>query len=422
MQRRSRPNSRGQRLPLAAVAHRPRERPFHLIEVADPTVFLNRGPHAVDSLAKERAYHFAVMLNRIRAFLEESPGTKAKTIATRLSADRAEVNRLLHDHKEVFEKDVEHQWSLVSATSRIEFGGNGWLTAWNFESALAGESPLDSRHPAVVLVLKDECKPMLDFIGRLLALCNQLIAAGKTVTLDFAGSTKTLSYLDRVGFFGLLHQSISVLPERPSGALAKAYQGNNNGLIEFRLIDPTAPDDQIPTLLQHSFVTCAGESYSQAAFTVLAELFGNVLEHSGTSSAGFACLQFYRNAKKIQTVISDNGRGIVGTLAPVVPQKYPDVARAMAAAKHAGAALLTEVFRRGALSQVDDDGRGLGLKRSGDVAEQYRAKISVRQSDFELQIHHDHNGIQFRQRLGLARLEGTHICFEFKLDASRQSA
>jgi hypothetical protein len=336
--------------------------------------------------------------------------------------DRAELNRLLHDYKDKFEQDTEFKWSLAPAACRIEFGGSGWLTSWDFESAFSGTSPLESHHAAVVLVLKDGCKPLLEFLARLLAFCNQLVAVGKTVTLDFEGSKKTLSYLDRVGFFDVLDQKIDVLPQRPNARLSKTYQGNNNGVIEFRLIDPAAPDIKIPALLRNSFVSCAGDTYWQAAFTVLAELFGNVLEHSDTASPGFACLQFYPKGRKIQAVISDNGRGIVGTLAPVVPEKYPHVAQIMASAQHSGVALLTEVFKSGGLSQVDTDGRGIGLKLSGDVAEKFRAKISVRQSDFELRVYHDHNGVQFGHRLNLAHLDGTHICFEFKLDAATKSA
>ncbi|MFK3739021.1 ATP-binding protein [Massilia sp. TN1-12] len=362
------------------------------------------------------------MLDQISAFIKDNPRTKAKTIASRLGVDRAELNRLLHAYKDKFEQDAEFQWSLVSAEYRIEFGGSGWLTSWDFESAFSGTSPLTSRHTAVVLVLKDGCKPLLEFLARMLAFCNQLVSVGKTVTLNFEDSKKTLSYLDRVGFFDVLDQAINVLPQRPSSNLSKTYQGNNNGVIEFRPINPTAPDTEIPSLLRNSFVSCAGDSYWQAAFTVLAELFGNVVEHSDTASAGFACLQFYPKGRKIQAVISDNGRGIVGTLAPVVPEKYPHVAQIMASAQHSGVALLTEVFKSGGLSQVDTDGRGIGLKLSGDVAEKFRAKISVRQSDFELRVYHDHNGVQFRHRLNLAHLDGTHICFEFKLDAVTKSA
>jgi hypothetical protein len=362
------------------------------------------------------------MLDQVSAFLKLNPGTKARTIASRLGVDRAELNRLLHDHKDKFEKDSEFKWFLVSTEYCLEFGGNGWLTSEDFENAFSNTAPLTLRHTTVVLVLKDGCKPLLEFVARMLAFCNQLVAVGKVVTLNFEGSKKTLSYLDRVGFFDVLDQAINVLPQRPSSNLSKTYQGNNDGVIEFRLIDPRAPDTEIPSLLRNSFVSCAGDSYWQAAFTVLAELFGNVLEHSDTVSPGFACLQFYPRVRKIQAVISDNGRGIVGTLAPVVPEKYPHVAKIMASAQHSGVALLTEVFRSGYLSQVDTDGRGIGLKRSGDVAEKFRAKISIRQNDFELRVYHNHNGVQFSNRLNLAHLDGTHICFEFKLDAASKSA
>lgn len=361
------------------------------------------------------------MLDQIYAFLAANPGTKAKTIAFQLSVDKTELNRLLHEHKDKFEKDQEFRWSIVPTTCYIEFGGKAWLDSWDFERAFSGASPLESSHAAVVFALKGDSKPLLEFTARLLAMCNQLVAAGRIVTLDFEGSKKVLSYLDRIGFFDVLNEAIMVLPERPTGQLSKTYQGNNDGVLEFRLIDPVAPDQYIPELLRQSFVSCAGAGYFQPAFTVLAELFGNVTEHSKTSSPGFACLQFYPKARKIQTVISDNGLGIVGTLGPVVPQKYPDVARLMATAKHPGVALLTEVFREGQLSQVNLKGRGCGLNRSRTVAEKFKAKISVRQSDFELRVYHDHDGVQFRHLLNLPYLAGTHICFDFKLDSSKNS-
>lgn len=362
------------------------------------------------------------MLKQVANFLTSNPGTKAKTIAASLGLERSVVNRLLHDHADLFEKDADFRWSLVPTAIRIEFSGGSWLGSWDFEKALKGFSPLDSRQKAVVFVLDDGSKPLLAFLARLLALSNQLVAAGAAVTLDLTKASRTLSYLDRVGFFGILDGAIDVLPVRPVGELAKTYQGNNDGVIEFRLIDPVNPDKGIPGLLRNSFVRCAGPSYSNAAFTVLAELFGNVVEHSKTRSPGFACLQHYKRGNKIQAVISDNGHGIVGTLAPVVPKRYPAVQRIIEAAAHPGVALLTEVFKRGQLSQVNEDGRGLGLKRSGDVAERFRANISVRQSDFELRVHHDHQGTRFAHSLGLARLDGTHICFEFKLDAAQKSA
>jgi anti-sigma regulatory factor (Ser/Thr protein kinase) len=363
-----------------------------------------------------------LMLQALSDYLAVNPGAKAKTIAIDLGFDRAKVNRLLHDHPEKFEQDSEFQWSLASSeVCHIEFGGDEWLTSYHFEKALKGVSPLESDHSSVVLALKSNCRPMLDFNARLLALCNQLVNAGKTVTLDLEGSKKTSTYLDRIGFFGRLHDDIEVLPRCDRGNLAKTYDGNNDGVMEFRPIDPANRDDDVPERLLNSFVKCSGPAYKQAAFTLLSELYGNVLEHSRTSTPGFACLQFYRGSKSIQAVISDNGLGIVGTLLPVVRERHPKTFKKVAAAAHPGVALLKEVFSSGDLSQVNDDGRGLGLKASADAAGKFRADVSVRQSDFELRIHRDHSGVRFSQQLGLAHLHGTHICFRFKLDASHKS-
>ena len=360
------------------------------------------------------------MLDKIRAFLEENPGSKARTIAAQLEFERPAVSRILHDHSDKFQQNTDFDWFVNYEACHVEFTGSGWLTPWDFEKALL-KSSLRREHKSVVFILKDDCKALLEVLSRLLAICNQLVAAGKAVTLDLDGSRKTLTYLDRVGFFGLLDAAATVLPERPSGDLARTYQGNNDGVIEFRSIDPEEPNQDIPDLLLHSFVACAGDSYSQTAFTVLAELFGNVTEHSRSSSPGFACLQFYKKAKKIQAVISDNGLGIIGTLQPVLAGRYPKTAGRIATAPHAGVALLKEVFSRGGLSQVDEEGRGLGLRVSAKAAGKFRARISVRQSDFEFGIHHDLDGVRFSERVGLAHLAGTHICFEFKLDAAVQS-
>lgn len=356
------------------------------------------------------------MLEKIKGFLNWKPGSKARVIASELGLDRSSVSRALHAHSDKFQQDDSFGWRVLSDAVRIEFSGAGWLVSKNFEDALAKGFYKKPDDADVVLVLKDNCKPMLEFIARLLALCNQLHSNWKTVTLDLESSPKTLTYLDRIGFFQVLNASVVVLPNRPSGRLAKTFRGNNDGVIELRLIDPNDPDESIPALLRNSFVNCAGQSYSHAAFTVLSELFGNVTEHSFSPTAGFAGLQFYPKSRKIQAVISDNGLGIVGTLSPVVPMKYPQVAAKMSASEHPEVTLLQEVFQRQGLSQVDEEGRGLGIWRSGDLAEKFRATISVRQERFELRVEHGHNGVRFRHRVDLAPLYGTHICFEFKLD------
>lgn len=362
----------------------------------------------------------SAMLERVRDFLDKNPGLKAKTIASRLGLERAALNQFLHANKDVFHQDEAYGWALVAPTELlICFEGDSWFTARDVEQVLSNTgSPLDSGCERVVFCLKSNCRMMLEALARLLALCNQLSLAGITVVLDFGEARSTLTYLDRLGFFDHLCEPILVLPRRPSGKRSREYRGNNDGLIEFRVIDPTQEESEIPELLERSFVSCAGDSYSIAAMTILSELYRNVLEHSGATTPGFAGLQFYKATRHIQAVISDSGQGIVGTLMPVLHKRSPDVAKKIASSQeHTGVALLKEVFSSGRISQVEEEGRGLGLKRSGDFAQKFRARISVRQRDFELRIHHSHDGVTFTHDINLVRIEGTHICFDFRLDA-----
>lgn len=360
-----------------------------------------------------------MILKRIHAVLEKEPGQKAKAIADVIGEGKTEVNRVLYANQDIFFKNSDGvTWSLVEL--RIDLGCNWWLSAHSFEKALlkAG-SPLDSSCDRVIFVVGEKCNILLDALARLLAICNQLVDVGKSVWIDFSASSATLNYLNRIGFVDLLRDKVNVLPRRPRVSAASTYEGNNEGVVELRGIDPGAPDDDIPLLLGRSFVSCTGDKYDVAAHTVLTELFGNVSEHSGATSAGFAGLQNYPRAKRrhIQTVISDSGRGIVGTLMPILKIRYPDVMSKISSSQlDLRIALLQEVFSEGGLSRVDDSSRGLGLKGSTEYAKKYNALISVRQDTFELKIKHVDETIEFSHSLSLARIEGTHICFDFFLD------
>ncbi|WP_322034609.1 hypothetical protein [Burkholderia sp. BCC1970] len=360
------------------------------------------------------------MRARIQAILEQKPGQKAKAIAAQLRTDKLEVNRILHAHKDVFVQDPEtYAWSL--AALRIDLGNHCWLGAESFENALlAAGSPLDSSATnRVTFVVGEDCKILLEALARLLAISNQLASLGKVVSLDFSASRSTLTYLNRIGFIDLLRNDVQILPKRPRVSAAATYEGNSNAVVELKAIDHEDPDDGIPDLLRMSFVACAGDQYNVAAHTVIAELFGNVTEHSGATSAGFAGLQYYAGGRRrhIQTVISDGGRGIVGTLTPILKDRFPVVARKIAKSSiDPRVALLQEVFSQGGISQVEESGRGLGLKRSGQCAHKYNALVSVRQETFELKIEHVGEDIRFSHRLDLVRIAGTHICFDFLLD------
>lgn len=363
------------------------------------------------------------MLKRIRAYLEKNPGAKAVDIARSLKTDKGSVNGLLYRNTDLFLQGEGYQWFLRPSDLRIELGDE-WLTSRKFERKLQGyPSPWDSNYARIVFVV-DSCKLMLETQARLLALCNQLSESKKSIVLDFKESSNgTLSFLDRNGFFELLSQDVEVLPARPMVGRSKTYRGKNDGVIELRKIDPVEEDVSIIELLHKSFITCADSSYDVAAFTILSELYSNVVEHSGTTSQGFAALQFYPTGKKIQVVISDNGKGIAGTLGPLIGSKYPDIAKRIdESVDHPGVALLKEIFIHGSISQKTNKGSGLGLKRSGDLAKKFQATITVRQSDFELKVYHSATGVSFAHWLDLARIDGTHICFDFRLDATQNAS
>jgi len=361
------------------------------------------------------------MLARVTALLRRSPGLKAKHIAAHIGEEKADVNAFLYRNRDAFYIDAEYNWFLSNPSElRVALTTKGWLTAQEFEDALGtGSSPLEAPQDAVKFVIAKDSKIMIEALARLLALCNQLVDVGKRVSLDITLCSSTLSYLSRIGFLDQLSDRVEVLPSRPKGSLANRFSGNNDGVVELMRISSEAPDQTIPKRLGQSFVRCAGdEQYAVGAFTVLAELFGNVKEHSRSKLGGFAGLQFYKKTRHIQAVISDSGLGIVGTLQPVVIRRYPDVHRRIEASKlDPGVALLQEVFSRGGLSQSSDTGRGLGLKRSGDLACRFKATITVRQASFELKVFHEPDAsIRFSHRLQLAHIQGTHICFDLKLD------
>lgn len=348
----------------------------------------------------------------------------AKHLAEKLNLDKTEVNQILYGNKEIFNRDTEYKWSVIDPGELIvKFQECSWMSTEIFEKSLSGLEVLDGHHSKVKFVVAENCKILLEALARLLALCNQLNSVEKAVTIDFSGCKKSIGYFSRIGFFDKLDKEIIIQPSRPKNSKAETYAGNNSNVVELRSIDPIKPDRKIPESLKNSFESCAGKSYSQAAFTILSELFGNVQEHSDLKVPGFAALQAYSGKfPHIQTVISDSGLGIVGTLMPVLDNKYPELLEKInSSGIDVRVALLQEVFSLGGFSKSDDDGRGLGLKRSAGLADKFKAKISVRQETFELRINYVNGKIRFSHTLNLSRILGTHICFDFLLDSVAES-
>lgn len=364
------------------------------------------------------------MLKKLQEILKKTPKLMAKHLAERLGLDKTDVNKVLYANKALFDIDADYKWSAIDDDELIvEFQECSWMSSEIFEKSLSGLEILDGRHSKIKFIVSTDCKILLEALARLLALCNQLNSLGKKVTIDFSDCKKSIGYFSRIGFFDKLDKKINIKPSRPKNSKAEVYAGNNSNVVELRSIDPINPDRKIPESLKNSFESCAGKNYSQAAFTILSELFGNVQEHSDSKVLGFAALQAYSGkSPRIQTVISDSGLGIVGTLMPVLDKKYPELLEKVnSSGIDVRVALLQEVFSFGGFSKSDDDGRGLGLKRSAGLADKFKAKISVRQETFELRINYVDGKIKFTHALNLSRILGTHICFDFLLDSEVKS-
>lgn len=264
---------------------------------------------------------------KVSAILNEKKSLKAKKIATALGIDRSEVSSFLHANKELFIQDPEtFEWSLVIRIELvINFPEVNWLDSETFESTLikAG-SPLDSKAKKITFVIGKKCNILLESTSRLLTLCNQLVMIGKAVTIDFSACKATLHYLDRAGFCDRLDTAVDVLPLRPAISKAETHRGRNTSLMEFGEINPSNLDPKVALELQKLFIHHAGEQYETLALTIIAEPLNNVQEHSKSPINGFAAFQKYQgNKKHIQTVVSDSGIGIAGSLRPVLEHKYP---------------------------------------------------------------------------------------------------
>lgn len=361
--------------------------------------------------------------NDIIAILREASRLKAKEIAKKLQVDRTDINSILYKYTELFGCDGEYRWYLKKVKEvRVLFPDSTWVDSDAFEASLADAGcVLTSSCESVVFVVPTDCKILLEAAARLLAVCNQL-ADIKNVTIDFSSCRSTRTYFDRIGFMQQLDARVEILPERPAISAATTYKGNSDAVVEFGAIDIDDPDTSIPEMLKDQFVVHAGEKYSVAAFTIFSELFGNVCEHSNTPIPGFAALQKYSYPRPhIQTVVSDSGDGIVGTLRPVLAKHYPNLAAKFPFSDPMSEVLLLkEVLEKGRITQTGcpvESGRGLGLKRSQELAVRYSADISVRQETFELKLSY-RSGKLWRcsHKISMPHIKGTHVCFDFIVD------
>ncbi|RLA46692.1 MAG: ATP-binding protein [Gammaproteobacteria bacterium] len=366
------------------------------------------------------------MKKDIERVLREAPGLKGRQIAKKLGLEKKDVNSFLAHQEHNFAKDENDCWSIVQPLElSVQFNPHSWIDADSFEDCLIETgSPLESECTQVVFVIPEKCRLLVEASCRLLALCNQLVDVGKKVTLDFTGYKQALSFLDRVGFFSVLSEKCEVLPKKPKVSRAQRYKGQNKKLVEFGVIEPTeckgkeltSEDKSMIDELTDAFVDQAGNEYETVASTIFGELIGNIKNHSSTKLKGLASLHKYEGSRPhIQTVVSDSGTGIAGTLKKGLEQHYPELYKKNNQDDYE-AFLVQEAMTKGGISR-HGKGRGAGFQSTSKQVIKFDAKLVVRQETFSLKIEYKNGDlVSVVPRMNLPRILGTHICFDFMLD------
>ncbi len=296
---------------------------------------------------------------------------------------------------------------------------NGWIDQRKFEIALqqCGNILVDVPD-LVVIKFTADCKLLIDVAIRLLSFCNQIMAAGGRLCLDFdPGAYSSIGYLSRMGFFDGLSAKAVVKPTRPRQSGAQRFKGGNSGLVEIERFNSTTKPEQnlVPRLANAVTTACAGRSdvkeIGNMIFNIFGTLIDNVYEHSQTDLDAYAALQTYKNGNQLTLSVSDSGIGIIGSLKPAL------VAQQSEYGALSDVELLVEIFRQGLTSKPDDK-RGLGLKGSARAAIQFQADMDVRLPNQRIVLKpsegHYTPVMAFSQD-HLPLLKGTHISFSFNL-------
>jgi hypothetical protein len=290
-----------------------------------------------------------------------------------------------------------------------------WISGRELDRALlVSGGPHASSFSEVAMHVGPNSGVMVDAAVRVLSLLNQLVLCTKLVSLDFAGGVDgAMTYLNRMRFFDFLSHDVKVTPTRPRISLGALRKGRTPTLVELAGLNPSSTDKKLPGELTDRLVAACGsradrQVLERAAFTVFSELIGNVYQHSDTKLDGFAALQVYKNGGVAKVVVSDSGKGILGTLRPTLTDER---------LTHLGDTdLVVEIFRQG-LSRHGSS-RGCGLKTSADHAIRFKADLDVRLPNCNVHLTPSRgaylpNTAHCREKLPL--LWGTHLCFDFKL-------
>ncbi len=299
----------------------------------------------------------------------------------------------------------------------------GWNTGIQVDSSLAPHHNLFNTKPKkVTIVVPSGCALKIGACIRLLCIANQLAYRGALVEISFEeGPGGAMGYLSRMGFFEGLSPAITVHPDRPEITGRSVFEGTNRRLVEIVSLSAGSREKSLPGRLADTAAKLhsdpkKGEKLGDAVFTVFSELIGNVYDHSGSTLDGYAALQTYpkgRRGPMVEIVVSDSGLGILSTLRTGltnIGHKYADLE---------DADLLLKSITEG-VSKNGTAGYGCGLRISAQKSLIFAANLEIRLPECRMNL--VPRDSQYSQAAmvygvdGLPHIEGTHVCFDFRLD------
>tara|TARA_R110001583_G_scaffold49633_3_gene155386 strand:- start:752 stop:1885 length:1134 start_codon:yes stop_codon:yes gene_type:complete len=372
------------------------------------------------------------MKEKIIDCVKKTPGITAKEIGKLLGVTRKKINQqiqnfeCLHKDSNTFGWHYQSEYPIVA----IQLPSK-WISSYAFEKTLNASEYSEVGSEDIIVNFAKDSKLMMDAIARFICLVNQVALAGRKVTIDMTLSKDSFSYLNRAGFYKVLHPDVIILPKRPKIDLSIKYEGNTNRLVEFKKLLPDFKDDSIPEELFKSLnnwlVSKASiEKDFDPIFTFIAEIFNNVYDHvfdlEQTELHGLAACQTYsRNENTIltQIVISDCGQGIANTLRPaLIKNDRPDKLTKLTDIK-----LIQKALTVGKLTRHNpetDPDHGLGLYIGAMKAKMLDAKITIRQENFSIRFAWKGEELKLeRQYDDLKSIPGTNICFDFNIEQSK---
>lgn len=361
------------------------------------------------------------MKGKIINCVKANPGIKAKDIGKKLGVTRREINQVIHYCDCLTQDEHTFGWFLSDTGIIIELPSK-WITSYEFEKNISNSEYLNIQQSDLTIVFQENTKLMMDAAARLIPLVNQIADAGKKITLDLTLAKELHSYLNRAGFYGVIHKDTCILPGRPKNNLANTYHGNSQTLVEFKKLDPFQRNNEIPKILSDSLTANFGEE-NLAVYSFLSEIYNNVYDHvfdlNQTSIHAFAACQTYKRNKKgirTQIVISDCGSGICNTLRPALKNN--------ASLKKFSSLddfdLIKTAFSLGKLTRHNpktDPDHGIGLHLGAQKAKDIGATIKIRQEFLSIELAWKDDKLEImRTSKKLKPIAGTNICFDFYLD------